>query len=120
MGGGIGLMAGASHRVVTEKSRLAMPEITIGLYPDVGATWFLNRMPGHVGLFLALTGASIGAADAIFAKLADHQISHAEKQPLLATLLSQPWDGKQDALLLTRLLQQAERRSAAVMASPPP
>lgn len=73
--GGIGLMAGASHRVVTEESRLAMPEINIGLYPDVGGTWFLNRMPGQIGLFLALTGASIGATDAIFAKLADHQIA---------------------------------------------
>lgn len=40
MGGGIGLMVGASHRIVTEKSKLAMPEITIGLYPDVGGTWF--------------------------------------------------------------------------------
>ncbi|MDN5849582.1 MAG: enoyl-CoA hydratase/isomerase family protein, partial [Nitrococcus sp.] len=52
IGGGLGLMAGASHRVVTETSHIAMPEITIGLYPDIGATWFLNRMPGRVGSFL--------------------------------------------------------------------
>ncbi|HTD07043.1 enoyl-CoA hydratase/isomerase family protein [Undibacterium sp.] len=112
MGGGIGLMAGASHRVVTEKSRLAMPEITIGLYPDVGGTWFLNRMPGQLGLFLALSGASIGAADAIFARLADYQINHAQKQSVLATLLSQPWDGQQDDVLLSRVLQNAERLGA--------
>ncbi|MDP5008111.1 MAG: enoyl-CoA hydratase/isomerase family protein [Glaciimonas sp.] len=109
MGGGMGLMAGASHRVVTEKSRLAMPEIAIGLYPDVGGTWFLNRMPGHIGLFLALTGVSINAADAIFAKLADVQIAQADKALVLDALLSQEWNGgvcrDADAALLTRVLQ---------------
>ena len=119
MGGGIGLMAGASHRVVTEKSRLAMPEITIGLYPDVGGTWFLNRMPGHVGLFLALTGASFGAADAVFARLADYQLEHGQKQALLATLLSQPWDGKQDGTLLTRVLLAAEQQAKSAFAVAP-
>jgi len=118
MGGGIGLMAGASHRVVTEKSRLAMPEITIGLYPDVG-TWFLNRMPGQLGLFLALTGASFGAADAIFARLADYQLEHGQKQALLATLLSQPWDGKQDRALLTRALLAAQQQAKPAFAGAP-
>ena len=56
MGGGMGLMMGASHRVVTDTSRAAMPEITIGLFPDVGGSWLLNRMPGKAGLFLGLTG----------------------------------------------------------------
>lgn len=119
MGGGIGLMAGASHRVVTEKSRLAMPEITIGLYPDVGGTWFLNRMPGQAGLFLALSGASIGAADAIFARLADYQVSHAQKQAVLAALLSQPWDGGQDDVLLSRVLLDAQDQGAAAFAGAP-
>lgn len=119
MGGGIGLMAGASHRVVTEKSRLAMPEIAIGLYPDVGGTWFLNRMPGQLGVFLALSGASIGAADAIFARLADYQISHAQKQSVLAALLTQPWDGQQDDVLLSRVLQNAERLGAATWVAGP-
>lgn len=93
MGGGIGLMAGASHRVVTEKSRLAMPEIGIGLFPDVGGTWFLNRMPGKLGLFLALTGASINASDAQFIGLADVQLPHASKEALLAKLKSMVWGG---------------------------
>ena len=53
------------HRVVTAASKLAMPEISIGLYPDVGGSWFLRRMPGKVGLFLALTGAPLNAADAL-------------------------------------------------------
>jgi enoyl-CoA hydratase/carnithine racemase len=119
MGGGIGLMAGASHRVVTEKSRLAMPEVTIGLYPDVGGTWFLNRMPGQAGLFLALSGASIGAADAIFARLADYQVSHAQKQAVLAALLSQPWDGKQDDVLLSRILLDAQGQGAAAFEAAP-
>jgi enoyl-CoA hydratase/carnithine racemase len=119
MGGGIGLMAGASHRVVTEKSRLAMPEITIGLYPDVGGTWFLNRMPGQAGLFLALSGASIGAADAIFARLADYQVSHAQKQAVLAALLNQPWDGRQDDVLLSRVLLDAQGQGAAAFEAAP-
>ncbi|EWG99884.1 hypothetical protein Q427_22465 [Halomonas sp. BC04] len=58
MGGGLGLTAGASHRIVTETTRIAMPEITIGLYPDIGASWFLNRMPPGIGAYLGITGAS--------------------------------------------------------------
>ena len=51
MGGGLGVMAGCSHRVVTQKTRIAMPEVTIALFPDVGGTWFLNHMPGKAGYF---------------------------------------------------------------------
>lgn len=115
MGGGIGLMAGCSHRVVTERSRLAMPEITIGLYPDVGGSWFLSRMPGKVGLFLALTGASMNAADARFTGLADYAIAHAAKQSVIESLLQQAWDGQHDAdaVLLARVLQQAQAQVPA-------
>jgi enoyl-CoA hydratase/carnithine racemase len=91
MGGGIGLMAGASHRVATEKTRLAMPETGIGLFPDVGGSWFLSRMPGGTGRFLALTGASINAADARYVGLADRVLAHADKPQVLAALLRQPW-----------------------------
>jgi len=66
------MLVGASHRVVTESSRIAMPEISIGLFPDVGASYFLNKMPSGCGLFLALTGASINAADAKYCQLADY------------------------------------------------
>lgn len=86
MGGGIGLMCGASHRIVTEKSRLAMPEVTIGLYPDVGGTWFLNHAPGRTGLFLGLTGANINATDAIFVGMADRFVPSDKKQSLLDQL----------------------------------
>jgi enoyl-CoA hydratase/carnithine racemase len=107
MGGGLGLMAGASHRVVTEHSRVAMPEISIGLYPDVGGTWLLNRAPGRSGLFLALTGAQLSAADALFARFADYQIAHAEKDRLMENLLRQPWpaDAANSRRLLTQLLR---------------
>ena len=91
MGGGIGLMAGASHRIVTEGSRLAMPEVAIGLYPDVGGSWFLNRAPGHIGPFLALTGAALNAADAQFARLADYRLAYADKARLIDMLQTQEW-----------------------------
>lgn len=91
MGGGLGLMAGASHKVVTASSRIAMPEMAIGLYPDVGASWFLNRMPAGCGLFLGLTGASINAADAKFIGLADHFVLHERKAALIDKLKSINW-----------------------------
>ncbi|WNO61737.1 enoyl-CoA hydratase/isomerase family protein [Rheinheimera sp. MMS21-TC3] len=91
MGGGLGLMAGASHRVVTATSRIAMPEMAIGLYPDVGASWFLNRMPTGCGLFLGLTGASINAADAKFIGLADHFVTNEQKEALMDKLLTVKW-----------------------------
>jgi len=105
MGGGLGLMAGASHRVVTEKTRLAMPEVTIGLYPDVGGSWFLNRMPGNTGLFLALTGASINAADTLFLGLADIYLNHAQWQLMLDALTASDWH--EDAFsVVSRVLSQ--------------
>ena len=91
MGGGIGLMSGASHRVVTETSRLAMPEINIGLYPDVGGTWFLNHAPGRTGLFLGLTGANINAADALFVGLADRFIAHQKQSQVIEQLCAANW-----------------------------
>ncbi|MBN8444536.1 MAG: enoyl-CoA hydratase/isomerase family protein [Gammaproteobacteria bacterium] len=113
MGGGLGLMAGASHRVVTVTSRIAMPEMAIGLYPDVGGSWFLNRMPAGCGLFLGLTGASINAADAKFIDLADHFIPHDKKSAVLAGLQQVRW-GNTVALnhqKLSDLLLQLEQQS---------
>jgi enoyl-CoA hydratase/carnithine racemase len=92
MGGGVGLMAGASHRVVTERSKIAMPEISVGLYPDVGGTWLLGRMPGHSGLFLALTGAPLAATDAIFVGMADYALDHAAQSAVMDALAETPWD----------------------------
>ena len=91
MGGGLGVMAGCSHRLVTEKTRIAMPEVTIALFPDVGGSWFLNHMPGRSGQFLALTGASINGADAIYTGLADRFIASEHKTALVEQLLAQAW-----------------------------
>src|SRR4029077_20032424 len=71
MGGGVGLSAHAAHRVVTERSSVAMPEVGIGFFPDVGAAFLLARAPGDIGTYLALTGQRLGAADALSCKLAD-------------------------------------------------
>jgi enoyl-CoA hydratase len=87
MGGGVGISAHASHRVVTERSAIAMPEVAIGLFPDVGVSFLLSRTPGHVGTHLALTGARIGAADALFCGLADVHVV-AEKLSILREHLS--------------------------------
>jgi enoyl-CoA hydratase/carnithine racemase len=71
MGGGVGLSAHAAHRVVTERSAIAMPEVGIGFFPDVGASFLLARAPGYIGTRLALTGRRVGGADALACKLAD-------------------------------------------------
>lgn len=97
MGGGMGLMAGASHRIVTDTSRLAMPEINIGLFPDVGGSWLLARCPGQTGLFLALTGALIGASDAIYSSMADHAVPRDQWSKLLDALKATRWETSQSA-----------------------
>lgn len=112
MGGGIGLLAGASHRVVTPTSKLAMPEITIGLYPDVGGSQILARMPGRVGRFLALTGATLGADDARFCGLADVIVADDVRPAVLDAIRARRWAGRplDDRAELSRLL--AEHRLA--------
>ncbi|WP_163557467.1 enoyl-CoA hydratase/isomerase family protein [Halomonas sp. NO4] len=86
MGGGLGLMAGGFQRLVTETTRIAMPEITIGLYPDIGASWFLNRMPPGVGAYLGLTGAQLNARDALDLGMADHFVPRERREALLDAL----------------------------------
>jgi enoyl-CoA hydratase len=86
MGGGVGISAHAAHRVVTERSAIAMPEVGIGYFPDVGVSFLLARTPGLVGTHLALTGERIGAADAIYCGLADVHMAAAKLAELLARL----------------------------------
>ncbi|MEV0115335.1 enoyl-CoA hydratase/isomerase family protein [Streptomyces sp. NPDC050844] len=74
MGGGVGVSAHGSVRIVTERSRIAMPETGIGFVPDVGGTYLLTRTPGELGTHLALTGTAVGAADALLCGLADHYV----------------------------------------------
>ncbi|MDN3556312.1 enoyl-CoA hydratase/isomerase family protein [Halomonas maura] len=86
MGGGLGLLAGGFQRLVTETTRIAMPEITIGLYPDIGASWFLGRMPPGLGAYLGLTGAQLNARDALDLGLADRFIPRDRRDDLLGAL----------------------------------
>lgn len=114
MGGGLGMLVGASHRVVTESSRFAMPEISIGLFPDVGGSYFLNKMPSGFGLFLALTGASINAADAKLCDIADHFVEQKQKDNFLSQLKMINW-GETISLnhdKTSQLLQEFEQVSA--------
>ncbi|GGF56719.1 enoyl-CoA hydratase/isomerase family protein [Alteromonas lipolytica] len=105
MGGGIGLLAGASHRIFTPATRLAMPEITIGLYPDVGASYFLPRAPGHTGLFLGLTGASVNASDGLFVGLGDYVAASGALPNLIKALGARSWRDSDIASQLSELCQ---------------
>jgi enoyl-CoA hydratase len=71
MGGGVGLSAHSSHRVVTERTKLAMPEVGLGFFPDVGGTWLLSHAPGEIGTYFGLTGQTMNGPDAIYARFAD-------------------------------------------------
>lgn len=112
LGGGMGLLQGATVRIVTPSSRLAMPEIGIGLYPDVGASWFLSRLPGKLGLFLGLTGAPINARDALDLGLADRFLGEHQQQALIEELLQLNWQ-EQTHLQLNSLLKAEQHRACA-------
>ncbi|MDN3452340.1 MULTISPECIES: enoyl-CoA hydratase/isomerase family protein [unclassified Psychrobacter] len=91
MGGGMGLMAGCSHRLVTERTRFAMPEVTIGLFPDASGSWFLQRMPAKVGLFLGLTGAMCNGSDALLANLAEYAVASHDYDAVMQRLKQSDW-----------------------------
>jgi len=112
MGGGMGLAQGASLRVVTEHSRLAMPETTIGLFPDVGGGWFLSRCAGHVGEYLALTGHVMHAGDAIAVKLADVFVDAAVLPTLVEALADQPLETGAQAIAAVKARAQTPPASA--------
>jgi enoyl-CoA hydratase len=78
MGGGVGLSAHGRHRVVTERTRLAMPEVGLGFFPDVGGTWLLSRSPGEIGTYFGLTGQTMNGPDAIHARFADAVVPSAK------------------------------------------
>ena len=104
LGGGMGLLQGANIRVVTPSSRLAMPEISIGLFPDVGASWFLSRLPGKLGLFLGLTGAHINGRDALDLGLADRFLLDDQQEEMIDRLLQLNWQ-EQTKVQLTSLFR---------------
>lgn len=97
MGGGMGISQGARVRIVTEHTKMAMPETNIGLFPDVGGGYFLSRCPGHAGEYLALTGDVIGADEALAYGLADIKLDAARLPALWDALGKQPFASAADA-----------------------
>ena len=108
MGGGVGLSVHGSHRVVTEKALLAMPETGIGLFPDVGASTFLPRCPGQVGTYLGLSGARLRAADALYAGLADHYVPSDRLGALEEALADAGLSGQAHAAVSTLIEDRSE------------
>jgi enoyl-CoA hydratase/carnithine racemase len=100
MGGGMGIAQAIAPglRIVTERTKMAMPEVNIGFFPDVGASYFLSRAPGRIGAWLGLTGATIGAADALYAGLADLFVPSDQLPGLRALVEATPGTGLADAI----------------------
>ena len=94
MGGGVGVSAHGNVRVVTEQSKIAMPEVGIGFIPDVGGTYMLSRAPGLLGLHAALTGAPFSGADAIALGFADHYVPHDELEAFTAAVVGRRGGGR--------------------------
>lgn len=92
MGGGMGISQGASVRVVTERTKMAMPETHIGLFPDVGGGYFLSRCPGRLGEYLGLTGQMLSGPQAVAAKLADIALPSGMLEPILQKLISSDFE----------------------------
>ena len=90
MGGGVGISQPAKYRIATENTRFAMPETTIGLFPDVGGGWYLSRLPGRVGQFLALTGARLDGAECKYLGLATHYLPSEKLEDVKAQIAARP------------------------------
>ncbi len=90
MGGGVGISQPCTYRVATENTRLAMPETGIGLFPDVGGGWYLSRLPGRVGEFMALTGARLDGAECTYLGLATHFIPNVSLEELVERIVTAP------------------------------
>jgi enoyl-CoA hydratase/carnithine racemase len=110
LGGGMGLVQGAAFRVLTERTKMGMPEVAIGYFPDVGASHFLSRLPGELGIYLGVTGRHVRAADALYAGLADWCIS-SELIPALDKVLDTVcWKGSVTESLSEMLKTLAVKR----------
>jgi enoyl-CoA hydratase len=122
MGGGCGVSINGGFRVATERTVFAMPEVHIGLFPDVGASRFLNLCPGRIGLYLALTGTRVRAADALYCGFATHYVPHARLGELTAALATLDWakgnPDQQVAAVIARFAADAgEARLPALQAA---
>lgn len=112
LGGGMGLFQTASIRILTPEARLGMPEVRIGLYPDVGASWFFTRLPDKVGLFLSLTASQLNAQDALDLELAEYCLDHEQQSELIQGLVRINWSQQAPLQLhsLLHSLKQARRQ----------
>lgn len=113
MGGGVGISYGASHRIITDRTRWAMPEMTIGFFPDVGASYFLNQMPGVYGRYLALTAETISPSDILLIGAADYYLHHEKVEGLKRELQEINWQSKEPQALVGELLQRYEENGPA-------
>ncbi|WP_257463224.1 enoyl-CoA hydratase/isomerase family protein [Archangium lipolyticum] len=104
MGGGLGLSVHGSHRVVTERLVLAMPETAIGLFPDVGGGWFLPRFPGEAGTYLGLTGVRSNAADAMWLGYGTQHVTHDKLDAVVDALAAADWSAGAARDVATRVL----------------
>lgn len=111
MGGGMGLAQGASHRIVTERSQLAMPETRIGFLPDVGGGYFLSRCPGHAGEWLGLTGNAVSGADALAIGWADHFLPSTRLPEFWQQLAEKEW---RDSVEVTQWVAHSSDPAPAV------
>jgi len=104
MGGGAGISVHGAYRIATEHTLFAMPETGIGLFPDVGATRFLNRCPGHIGRYLGLTGARLHAADTLYCGFGAHIVPHERVPELVAALGEITWEAGSERRHIDALL----------------
>jgi enoyl-CoA hydratase/carnithine racemase len=118
MGGGMGLAQGSRLRIVGERTRMAMPEVAIGFFPDVGGSYFLSRLPGKLGLYLALTGIQIRGADAMYCRLADFHLPPGAVAKLNDELGALRWSDDHDADV-RQCIAAAEVPASAAQTLPP-
>jgi enoyl-CoA hydratase len=106
MGGGVGVSVHGSHRIAGDRTLLAMPEVGIGLFPDVGGTWFLPRLPGRLGLFLALTGWRLKTADAVYCGLATEYVPSERMAALTEAIVASDWGSDGTEALVDRAIDR--------------
>jgi enoyl-CoA hydratase len=105
MGGGVGIAMHGSHRIATEHFKFAMPETSIGFFPDIGGSYCLARCPGQTGIYLGLTGARIQAADALYLGLVDYFVPEEKKAELIDALASSQFTGEYPHTIATNIIK---------------
>lgn len=112
MGGGAGISIHGSHRIAAETLLFAMPETGIGFFPDVGASHFLSQCPGHIGMYLGLTGARIGCDDALYANLIDYIVPYDQFDNIVKALVETPFPPTRDNPMLNKILAEFASQAA--------